>query len=79
MGFGEYHHWAYGGVIREKPNYVAYVGMESERVSAPRKLRHEWLQGEKSHWAYRRISGEGENPIEDAKKMFGKRKIKRAK
>ena len=25
MGFGEYHHWTYGKVLEEKPNYATYV------------------------------------------------------
>ena len=44
MGFGEYHHWHYGSVVREKPNYAAYLGMESERISEPQKQFQEWMQ-----------------------------------
>ena len=79
MGFGEYHHWNYGEVLKEKPNYVAYVAMESERMGAPRKLFQEWLQGEKGQWAYRRNLAEGENPnaLVEPNTMLEKRKIKR--
>ena len=52
MGFGEYHHWPYGSVMRGKPNYASYVGMESERISEPQKQFQEWLQKKKGHLSY---------------------------
>ena len=62
MGFGEYHHWAYGRVIREKTNYVAYIGMESERMGAPQKLLPEWLHGQ-------------ERPLGRSKELWKKERI----
>ena len=79
MGFGEYHHWAYGKVLKGKPNYIAYISMESERTSVPRKLFQERLQWKKGQWAYRRNLEEGGNPnaLVEPNTMMGKRKIKR--
>ena len=59
MGFGEYHHWTYERVLKEKPNYIAYVAMESERTSVPQKMFQEWLQGRKGQRAHRRNLEEG--------------------
>ena len=33
MGFGEYHHWTYGKVLEEKPNYATYVCAGSGEVT----------------------------------------------
>ena len=60
MGFGEYHHWAYERVLKEKPNYIAYVRMESERRRVPQTLFQERLQEKKGQWAYQRNLEEGE-------------------
>ena len=49
---GEYHHSAYERVLNEKQNYIAYVGMESERRGAPQTLFREWLQEKKGQRAY---------------------------
>ena len=38
MGFGEYHHWAYGKVFTEQPHYATYVSTESGRSSDAQKL-----------------------------------------
>ena len=77
MGFGEYRHWSYGRMMREKPNYAAYVGMESERVAEPQKQFQEWIQKEKGHWSYLEKIEEGGNPLAKSKTMVGKRQIKR--
>ena len=77
MGFGEYHRWAYGEVMKERPNYVANVAMESERTSVPRKLLQEWLQGRKCQWSHQRILEGGGNALSEPKTMLGERKIKR--
>ena len=44
MGFGEYHHWPYGSAMREKPNYAANIGVESERIGEPQKQFREWIR-----------------------------------
>ena len=31
MGFGEYHHWSYERVLKEQPNYAAYIAMGGGR------------------------------------------------
>ena len=66
-------------VLKEKPNYIAYIAMESERTSGPKKLFLEWLQGKQCQWAHRRNLEEGENPnaLVEPNTMLGKRKIKR--
>ena len=66
-------------VLKEKPNYIAYVAMESERTSVPQKMFQEWLQGRKGQRAHRRNLEEGGGimELEEPKTMMGKRKIKR--
>ena len=44
MGFGEYHHWAYGNVLTEKPNYVTYVCAGGGRSSEAQKHSQEWIK-----------------------------------
>ena len=62
MGFGEYRHWPYGRVLKGKPNYVAYIGMESGRRGELQVRSQEWLQEKKQ--TYQRNLAEDEGPNE---------------
>ena len=42
LGFGNYHDWAYGGIMTNKPNYVTYISQESFDSSDAQHRFHEW-------------------------------------
>ena len=42
MNFGEYHDWAYGEIHRDRPQYEAYICMESKDSSDERRQFREW-------------------------------------
>ena len=62
MGFGEYHHWPYGRVLKGKPNYVAYIAMGSGRRNEMQVRFQELLQDKKGCWNYQRNLAENEDP-----------------
>ena len=44
IGFGEYYYWAYVEVLKQKPNYVAYICTERGGACAGQQKFKEWVE-----------------------------------
>ena len=43
MNFGEYHDWAYGDILKVKPNYVSYICNESMDIDVGQQEFQDWI------------------------------------
>ena len=42
LNFGDYHDWAYGSILREKPHYASYICNGSMRSIPEQQQFQEW-------------------------------------